>query len=153
MRLLPKNVGRIVEGSIEFGGENLARLNENLVSGVKILAVYDDFSKIKNLAFLDCVLTLEYDRGIPAGGAETDKVSDEDSSDPVTINEEEKKEEQPIHPTGPKPQLGQTGDHLSYIIGYPDGTVQPLGTITRAEVATILVRMADPNARVLFRLG
>ena len=43
------------------------RLNENLVSGVRILSVYDDFSKIKNLAYLDCVLTLEYDNGIPEG--------------------------------------------------------------------------------------
>lgn len=39
-------------------------LNENLISGVKVLAVYDDFSKIKNLAYLDCVLSLEYDNGI-----------------------------------------------------------------------------------------
>lgn len=42
------------------------RLNENLVDGVKILAVYEDFSKLKNLAYLDCILTLEYDGGIPA---------------------------------------------------------------------------------------
>ena len=33
------------------------------------------------------------------------------------------------------------------------GTFRPNSPITRAEVATILVRMADPNARVLFRLG
>ena len=59
-----------LEGEKVANEQILARLNENLVSGVKILAVYDDFSKIKNLAFLDCVLTLEYDRGIPAGGAE-----------------------------------------------------------------------------------
>ena len=39
-------------------------LNKNLISGVKVLAVYDDFSKIKNLAYLDCVLSLEYDNGI-----------------------------------------------------------------------------------------
>lgn len=41
------------------------RLNENLLDGVKILAVYEDFSKLKNLAYLDCILTLEYDAGIP----------------------------------------------------------------------------------------
>ena len=33
------------------------------------------------------------------------------------------------------------------------GTFRPNDPITRAEVATILVRMADPNARVLFTLG
>lgn len=48
----------------------LAGLNETLVEGVKVLAVYDDGRKIKDLALLDCVVTLEYDNGIPAGGEE-----------------------------------------------------------------------------------
>lgn len=43
----------------------MQRLNENLISGVRILSVYDNFSKIKSLAYLDCILTLEYDKGIP----------------------------------------------------------------------------------------
>lgn len=46
--------------------EIMERLNGTLVEGVKILAVYDDMRKIKHLSFLDCVLTLEYDDGIPA---------------------------------------------------------------------------------------
>ena len=54
-----------LEGEKIPNDEILRRLNENLISGVKVLAVYDDFSKIKNLAYLDCVLTLEYDKGIP----------------------------------------------------------------------------------------
>ena len=33
------------------------------------------------------------------------------------------------------------------------GTFRPNDPISRAEVATVLVRMADPNARVLFTLG
>ena len=33
------------------------------------------------------------------------------------------------------------------------GTFRPNAPITRAEVATILVRMADPNVRLLFSLG
>ena len=56
-----------LEGQKVANEEIMVRLNENLVSGVKILAVYDDFSKIKNLAYLDCILTLEYDSGIPDG--------------------------------------------------------------------------------------
>ena len=56
-----------LEGEKTSNEEILHRLNENLVDGVKILAVYDDFSKIKNLAYLDCILTLEYDSGIPSG--------------------------------------------------------------------------------------
>ena len=46
--------------------EILARLNEALVVGVRVLDVYDNGSKIKNLAYLNCVVTLEYDNGIPA---------------------------------------------------------------------------------------
>ena len=46
--------------------EILSRLNQALVSGVKVLDVYDNGSKIKHLALLDCVVTLEYDRGVPA---------------------------------------------------------------------------------------
>lgn len=56
-----------LEGEKCSNEEILDRLNENLISGVKILAVYDDFSKIKNLAYLDCVVSLEYDAGIPEG--------------------------------------------------------------------------------------
>ena len=45
--------------------EILAKLNEALVVGVKVLDVYDQGSKIKNLAYLDCIVSLEYDKGIP----------------------------------------------------------------------------------------
>jgi len=56
-----------LEGEKVANEEILRRLNENLVGGVRILDVYDDFSKIKNLAYLDWVLMLEYEGGIPAG--------------------------------------------------------------------------------------
>lgn len=46
--------------------EILHRLNNTLISGVKILSVYEETQKIKNLALLDCLITLEYDKGIPA---------------------------------------------------------------------------------------
>ena len=45
--------------------EICARLNEALVDGVKVLQVYEDGRKIKHLALLDCVVTLEYDSGVP----------------------------------------------------------------------------------------
>lgn len=38
-------------------------------------------------------------------------------------------------------------DHFSYMIGYNDGTVRPNGTITRAEVATMIFRLMTPEAR------
>lgn len=54
-----------LEGEKVDNEQILTQLNKYLISGVKILAVYDDFSKIKNLAYLDCILSLEYDKGIP----------------------------------------------------------------------------------------
>ena len=43
----------------------LQGLNDALIEGIRVLAVYSDGAKIKNLSFLDCELTLEYDKGIP----------------------------------------------------------------------------------------
>ena len=43
------------------------RLNAALVEGVRVLEVYEEAAKIRHLAFLDCVVTLEYDSGIPEG--------------------------------------------------------------------------------------
>lgn len=45
--------------------EIMTRLNAALVAGIRVLKVYDEAAKIKHLAFLDCVVTMEYDRGIP----------------------------------------------------------------------------------------
>ena len=45
------------------------RLNETLVSGVKVLEVYEEAKKLKHLAYLDCVVTLEYDNGAPEADA------------------------------------------------------------------------------------
>ena len=42
------------------------RLNHTLVSGVKVLAVYEEARKLKHLAYLDCEVTMEYDNGTPA---------------------------------------------------------------------------------------
>lgn len=41
------------------------RLNAALISGIKVLEIYHDMSKLKNLALLECALMLEYDHGIP----------------------------------------------------------------------------------------
>ncbi len=49
--------------------EILRRLNEVLVEGVRGLQVYEDGRKIKNLAYLDCEVTMEYDRPIPEDAA------------------------------------------------------------------------------------
>lgn len=48
--------------------EILHRLNETLVDGVRILAVYPECRKIRQIAYLDCTVTLEYDNGVPVDG-------------------------------------------------------------------------------------
>ncbi len=50
--------------------EILNRLNDALIDGVRVLEVYVPQQKIKNLAYLQCELTLEYDGGVPNGARE-----------------------------------------------------------------------------------
>lgn len=56
------------------------KLNEFLVEGIKIREIYQGGSKIKNLAYLDCAVTLEYDAGISIEMADKVKVLFERSS-------------------------------------------------------------------------
>ena len=55
----------------ELEGENVSseeirdRLNRSLIEGVRVLEVYDGGSKIGKIAYLDCVLSLHYDRPLP----------------------------------------------------------------------------------------
>lgn len=51
-------------------GEICDRLNCALVDGVRVLSVYEDGRKIRDLSLLRCVLTLEYDGGVPDGAGE-----------------------------------------------------------------------------------
>ena len=39
-------------------------------------------------------------------------------------------------------------DHFAYIVGYPNGNVEPNGNITRAEVATIFFRLLTEEVRI-----
>ena len=59
-----------LEGEKVSNEEILRRLNENLVSGIRVLEVYDDGRKLKHLALLRCSVAFEYDAGIPAGAEE-----------------------------------------------------------------------------------
>ena len=41
------------------------KLNDYLLPGIRVIKVYDNGQKIKHLALLDTVITLEYDNGVP----------------------------------------------------------------------------------------
>lgn len=55
-----------LEGEHVTCDEITRRLNEALVPGVTVLRTYESGSKLKELAFLRCALTMEYDAGVPA---------------------------------------------------------------------------------------
>ena len=59
-----------LEGEAVNCDEVKTRLNKALVSGVRVLEVYEDGRKIKELALLRCAVTMEYDRGVPEGAGE-----------------------------------------------------------------------------------
>lgn len=53
----------------------------------------------------------------------------------------------PELPTDDVPALLNGADHDAYLQGYPDGTVRPENSITRAEVAAIFYRLLTDDAR------
>ena len=76
---LPLSVG--VESNcelldFELDGDKVAnrivrgKLNDYLVPGIKVIKVYDNGAKIKHLALLDTIVTLEYDAGVPENGVQ-----------------------------------------------------------------------------------
>ena len=89
---LPLSVG--VESRCELldfdlDGESIScdeigsRLNDALVDGVKVLKVYEDGKKLKELALLSCTVSLEYDAGVPADARE--KLSELFARESVTV--------------------------------------------------------------------
>ena len=76
---LPLSLG--VESScelldFELEGETVAyneirdRLNAALTDGIRVLEIYEAKNKLKELAFLSCCVTMEYDSGIPEKAGE-----------------------------------------------------------------------------------
>ena len=94
---LPLSVG--IESSCElldfdFDGDKITnrivrgRLNDLMVPGIKIIKVYDNGRKIRDLALLDTVVTLEYDAGVPAGAE--DKIRELFSREEVLVEKKTK---------------------------------------------------------------
>ena len=56
-----------LDGYSVDNAEICEHLNRALSAGVTVREVYDNGRKIKDLSFLQCKITLEYDRGVPDG--------------------------------------------------------------------------------------
>ena len=87
------------------------RLNAALVDGVVVREVYEEGKKIKHLAYLSCVVTLEYDRGIP-NNAET-QIADLFRRESLTVTKKGKNgmTEQDIIPMIRKLDVVKTDDN------------------------------------------
>ena len=94
---LPLSVG--VESNCELldfdlDGDKVAnrivrgKLNDYLLPGIRVIKVYDNGQKIKNLALLDTVVTLEYDEGVPEGTVR--KLQDFFAQDEVLVEKKTK---------------------------------------------------------------
>ena len=59
-----------LEGVTVSNDEICQRLNASLVEGVKVYDVYDSGRKLRDLTYLSCVVTLEYDECTPEGAVE-----------------------------------------------------------------------------------
>ena len=77
-----------LDGQTVANDELMERLNAALVDGVKVLNVYDNGQKLKHLALLDCVVTLEYDAGVPMEAGE--KLEQLFSREEVTVEKKSK---------------------------------------------------------------
>lgn len=72
---LPLSVGvesccELLDFDLDGGEYNLSAicddLNATLIEGVRVIKIYQNGRKLKNLTYLRCKITMQYDRGIPA---------------------------------------------------------------------------------------
>lgn len=54
-----------LEGNVVSYEEICHRLNEGLVDGIQVLEVYSVGQKIRDIAYLKCIVSFEYDNGVP----------------------------------------------------------------------------------------
>ena len=91
------------------------RLNKTLVCGVTVRKTYEGGRKVGNLALLDCVVTMEYDRGVPED-AET-VIRELFSRECVIVRKKTKNgiQDQDIIPMIKKMDVIRTDDHTIQI--------------------------------------
>ena len=101
-----------LDGEAVSCDEIMDKLNRALVEGVKVLQVYENGSKIKNLAYLDCEVELEYDAGVPKGAMQA--INDLFARDTLTVEKKGKNgvTEQDIIPMIRSFKLEQGSEHV-----------------------------------------
>ena len=88
------------------------RLNRALVSGVVVRKTYENGRKLRDLALLDCEVTMEYDGGVPAGAEAA--ISELLARDEVIVTKKTKNgmQDQNIVPMIRKTDVVRSDDHV-----------------------------------------
>ena len=115
----------------------LARLNQSLVEGVRVLHVYEKGTKIKDLSLLHCQIVMEYDSGIPENA--TSDLKELFTRDSVVVPKKSKNgiQEQDIIPLIKNMELISLGDQelmLDCIICCQNPTLNPIQIVAAVEL-------------------
>lgn len=100
-----------LDGECPATEEICTRLNEKLVEGVRVLKVYTQGEKIKNLAYLQCILQLVYDAAISNGAVSAIEALFLSSELPVVKKTKNGPVEQNIIPLIKRVEISQTDAH------------------------------------------
>lgn len=100
-----------LDGQTVSDNEIRERLNRVLVDGVKVLDVYENGRKLRDLSLLHCVVTMEYDAGIPQGAEDAMEALFTQSSLIVPKKTKSGIQDQDIIPMIRKIHVNPTDDH------------------------------------------
>lgn len=100
-----------LDGQTVSADEIRERLNRVLVDGVKVLDVYENGRKLRDLSLLHCVVTMEYDAGIPQGAEDAMEALFTQSSLIVPKKTKSGIQDQDIIPMIRKIHVNPTDDH------------------------------------------
>ena len=117
--------------------EIFTRLNQNLVPGVRVLQVYDTGSKIKELSFLHCTVTLEYNDGIPSDGINALKALFAHESLVVPKKSKNGMQDQDIIPMIQSMEIYKAGEQeilLDSVICCQNPTLNPMQMVAAIEL-------------------
>lgn len=126
-----------LDGETVSCDEVFTRLNQNLVPGVQVLQVYDTGSKIKELSFLHCTVTLEYNNGIPSDGINTLKALFAHESLVVPKKSKNGMQDQDIIPMIQSMEIYKAGEQeilLDSVICCQNPTLNPMQMVAAIEL-------------------
>lgn len=138
--------------TLKAGTEQTADMSIQLPKGFYEVTLKEVNDKTANVKYDKTVYTFrisvfEYDGNVEIGFSDVKKDGKEYNEQGfVFTNSYVHRHFIPVSPKPSKPTLN-TGDHYAYVMGYPDGTVRPNGSITRAEVSAILFRLLSDKTR------